>query len=51
MYNHPMLLDVFCSPLKFLAGFINLDAIKHNLILYTLHKRFIHFEHSKILPF
>ena len=38
IYNQLMLMRIFCLTL---AGFIILDAIKHNLILYTLHKRFI----------
>ena len=35
----------------FLAGFIILDIIKHNLILYTFQNRFIRLKRSKILPF
>ena len=54
MYSYPMLIDVFCLPLKFLAGFINPDVIKHDLILYMLHKRFIliiYLKCSEILSF
>ena len=35
VYNHPMLIDVFCSPFKIFDWFINI--INHNLILCMLY--------------
>ena len=33
IYYHPMVMLVFCLPLKFSAGFVIPDAIEYNLIL------------------
>ena len=38
LYYYPMVMHVFCLPLKFSAGFVIPDAIKFNLILNTFHK-------------
>ena len=38
MHYHPMVMHVFCLPLKFLAGFLIPDAIEYNLIFNTIHK-------------
>ena len=36
MHYHPMVLHMFCLPLKFLAGFVVIpDAIEYKLIFYT----------------
>ena len=38
VYYHPMVMCVFCLPLKFSARFVIPDAIKYNLILNTFYK-------------
>ena len=38
MYYHPMVMCVFCLPLKLSAGSVFPDAIKYSLILNTFHK-------------
>ena len=38
MHYHPVVMRVFCLPLKFLAGFVIPDAVQYNLMFNTLHK-------------
>ena len=38
VYYHPMVMRVFCLPLKFSARFVIPDAIKYNLILNMCYK-------------
>ena len=38
VYYHPMVMRIFCLPLKFSAGFVIPDAIEYNLILNTFQK-------------
>ena len=38
MHYHPMVMHVFCLPLKNSASFVIQDAIQYNLIFNTFHK-------------
>ena len=41
MYYHPMVMRVFCLPLKFFGCFVIPDAIVYNLILNMFQKTYI----------
>ena len=47
IYYHPMVMHVFCLPLKFSAAFVIPDTIEHNLILNTFHKMRIQISSSE----
>ena len=47
VYYHPMVMRVFCLPLKNSAGFVIPDAIEYNLMLNTFHKMHIQISSSE----
>ena len=51
MHYQPMIIHVFCLPLKILAGFVIPDAIWYNLIFNMLHKICLLISSPKSLPF